>query len=439
MSLISSSLLGGLNLSTAEKAFRPWWDNVEDHLVYALVLISLLAAPTSFLLGSSLDCNYCQGTQCQDWCISNSFNVYEDCKNSDQDNSAAAYNLLWVRQFCSKSVDTSETGLDSGHDTGLKISLFIAFFPYFLILVAALLVVIDRPFVMVLFKSYNIEQLYKLLVVNDPFTENLDRKKETNELLSILGSTSKYYLSYLLRTVLSIIASVIPLVIMSLELADDERNYKFFTNKAHICRVHGRFYECSGMPRDFYWGVGISFLVLLSLYLVINIWNLIWICVPSFSPFFTIMNKYKSMNGKTNLEKLYFNNRNVKLIMGLLSSASGVASPLRSLALMEKNLNDALLPKMQVHDTLDKHSNRPYTQLTFTIEEGSALEATIKLRSAYVSFCLEFGDSAINFHSFESSHEEIIWRAARSLLPLQLSSSVNGKIIATKKFEFIEV
>ena len=31
---------------------------------------------------------------------------------------------------------------------------------------------------MVLFKSYNIEQLYKLLVVNDPFTENLDRKKE---------------------------------------------------------------------------------------------------------------------------------------------------------------------------------------------------------------------------------------------------------------------
>ena len=35
-----------------------------------------------------------------------------------------------------------------------------------------------RPFVMVLFKSYNIEQLYKLLVVNDPFTENLDRKKE---------------------------------------------------------------------------------------------------------------------------------------------------------------------------------------------------------------------------------------------------------------------
>ena len=42
------------------------------------------------------------------------------------------------------SVDTSETGLDSGHDTGLKISLFIAFFPYFLILVAALLVVIDR-------------------------------------------------------------------------------------------------------------------------------------------------------------------------------------------------------------------------------------------------------------------------------------------------------
>lgn len=35
---------------------------------------------------------------------------------------------------------------------------------------------------MILFQSYNIEQIYSLLVTHDPFTDNLDRKKEVNKI-----------------------------------------------------------------------------------------------------------------------------------------------------------------------------------------------------------------------------------------------------------------
>ena len=39
MAFLGTALLSGLNLSAAEKAFRPWWDNVEDHIVYTIVII----------------------------------------------------------------------------------------------------------------------------------------------------------------------------------------------------------------------------------------------------------------------------------------------------------------------------------------------------------------------------------------------------------------
>ena len=30
-----------LNHSEAEKAFRPWWDNFEDQLIYGLILLGM--------------------------------------------------------------------------------------------------------------------------------------------------------------------------------------------------------------------------------------------------------------------------------------------------------------------------------------------------------------------------------------------------------------
>ena len=43
MSSLAHALVGQvLGHSDAEKAFRPWWDNFEDYLVYALVMLGKL-------------------------------------------------------------------------------------------------------------------------------------------------------------------------------------------------------------------------------------------------------------------------------------------------------------------------------------------------------------------------------------------------------------
>ncbi len=34
--------------SEAEKSFRPWWDNLEDYLVYGLILIGTLTVKTIY-------------------------------------------------------------------------------------------------------------------------------------------------------------------------------------------------------------------------------------------------------------------------------------------------------------------------------------------------------------------------------------------------------
>ena len=39
MSSFTSAILAGLQFSEAEKAFRPWWDRIEDFTVYALFLL----------------------------------------------------------------------------------------------------------------------------------------------------------------------------------------------------------------------------------------------------------------------------------------------------------------------------------------------------------------------------------------------------------------
>ena len=40
MSSLANALVSQvLGHSDAEKAFRPWWDNFEDYLVYALVML----------------------------------------------------------------------------------------------------------------------------------------------------------------------------------------------------------------------------------------------------------------------------------------------------------------------------------------------------------------------------------------------------------------
>ena len=45
--------------SKAEMAFHPWWDDMEDYMVYGLVMVGIVLIPSAIVTGTPLDCNFC--------------------------------------------------------------------------------------------------------------------------------------------------------------------------------------------------------------------------------------------------------------------------------------------------------------------------------------------------------------------------------------------
>ena len=60
MAMLGSALMGGLmSHSDAEKMFRPWWDAIEDFVIYGLIMLGLIVSPTTIFNGTPLYCTLC--------------------------------------------------------------------------------------------------------------------------------------------------------------------------------------------------------------------------------------------------------------------------------------------------------------------------------------------------------------------------------------------
>ena len=60
MATLGTALMGGLMAQTeAEKMVRPWWDAIEDFVIYGLIMLGLIVAPTTIFNGTPLFCNLC--------------------------------------------------------------------------------------------------------------------------------------------------------------------------------------------------------------------------------------------------------------------------------------------------------------------------------------------------------------------------------------------
>ena len=135
----------------------------------------MLLSPTSVPIGQPLECSLCQNDLC-----------YPHWDQQDQND--PQYNQFFVRKYCQHDLPT-----------------LVLYFPFFLLVIAGILTVIDRPFVSYLFKSFNIDDVYKILVHKGEL--NLRNRSQEQILLRnlVLNTTSKYHSSYLWRTLLSII------------------------------------------------------------------------------------------------------------------------------------------------------------------------------------------------------------------------------------------
>ncbi|XP_023323105.1 uncharacterized protein LOC111697352 [Eurytemora carolleeae] len=134
MTSLGNAMMGTLlGHSDAEKMFRPWWDSLEDFVIYGLIMLGLIVSPTTIFNGTPLFCTQCtKPGQCGD----NPSSVDDP-----------GYYPYWVKSYC----------------TMTSLTIFTLYFPYILLLSALALAAIERLFSRMFKTNIQIEGFYSLL------------------------------------------------------------------------------------------------------------------------------------------------------------------------------------------------------------------------------------------------------------------------------------
>lgn len=339
-----------LGHSEAEKAFRPWWDSLEDFLIYGLVLLGIVLVPTAIITGTPLDCNYCQA----DHCTSNGTNPQFNNQANGKEN--PGFNAWWVKKYCTMSGSVEP---------------FMLYFPYFLLLIAMGLVFIERVFLKAFKAGTKLERFHSLLIrehvlevkpepEDGVFSPDMtDGGREAIELRQSFRGSSSYFYSYMMRTILEVIVATVLFVYMAWLGLPVLKHANFI-----VCDVHGFFYECSGQPAQFYLYILYITCVITLIYILCNVYNLLWLAIPVFGKLSRLMATYKrnmqaqdTSVGKTDREILgdlydiYYDNRDLQLLLDLLATSSGVAPAIAILTLFDKGFREAMRPKIRYIST----------------------------------------------------------------------------------------
>uniref|UniRef100_A0A0K2TQZ0 Uncharacterized protein n=1 Tax=Lepeophtheirus salmonis TaxID=72036 RepID=A0A0K2TQZ0_LEPSM len=348
-----------LGHSAAEKAFRPWWDNLEDFLVYGLVMLGLIVAPTAIINGTPLDCNFCAEEDCR---------IYFNRTNtSHRDPENPGYNSLWVKKYCTM------TAVDG----------FILYFPYLLLIMALVIVLIERVFLRIFRAGLKLDAFYSLVQKNLEDAEeefNVDEKEYDDsvnnrtaiEVLHSFTSNSNYFASYMVRTIIvTILASILLIWLISMGIPSMQKDEFIY------CNVHGFHYECAGHPQEFYMYVLLITVAILIVYIFCCIYNIVWLLLPQLGALSRIMRQYRIMLHERHgvdedtaflgeLNWIYFKNRDLKLLLDLLATSSGVSQSISLLTLFDQSLRQKCIAShLKVH--------REGTTATVEVGEAEAI------------------------------------------------------------------
>ncbi len=187
------------------------------------------------------------------------------------------------------------------------------------------------------------------------------------EVAHSFSNSSAYFVSYLIRTVSELLVRTI---------VDDKRLVLFDSSFVQVaiallawlmvygfpiiqkdefiyCPVHDYYYECAGHPQQFYMYVLFVTIAILAVYIFCCAFNVLWLFVPQLGSLSGVMRKYKNeFKKKTasqsdlatdqellgDLYDVYYNNKDLKLLLDLLAASSGIAPCLRILCLFDKEL-----------------------------------------------------------------------------------------------------
>lgn len=324
MALVGSALMSSLSHTDQEKLFRPWWDNLEDFVVYGLITLGLIVLPTQVFSGTPLFCTVCLE---EDQCGAN--------RTSDRD---PGYQAWYVRNYCTQNA----------------ISQFTQYFPYILMFLPVVLVGIERFFNRLFSSDIQIEGLSELIsaakradvmdmdnnVMNDTNVSNTVKTVEVRQSFKEQGS---FYKNYMMRTVFEFSLGAVFFAYMWLTgFIEIQRDFNVY------CQIHKTFYECSGVPIKFYLYILFIALIFLAIYLMSTFFTICWLLCPWWGRLAVFMHDYekllrKAANNQGDHEKVskerhellgdmnnfYYDNSDLRLLLDLLAATSGLAQPIR--------------------------------------------------------------------------------------------------------------
>ena len=161
MATLGTALMGALGHSDEEKMFRPWWDALEDFVIYGLIMLGLIVSPTTIFNGTPLYCTLCRlvirhcssfRSLSQNWRPSDPATTHlipqpNQCGTNTTAMADPGHHLYYVKEFCTQAA----------------ISKFTQYFPYILLLFAFLLAGIERFFDKIFATSHQITEFHSLL------------------------------------------------------------------------------------------------------------------------------------------------------------------------------------------------------------------------------------------------------------------------------------
>jgi len=333
MATLGTALMGALGHSDEEKMFRPWWDALEDFVIYGLIMLGLIVSPTTIFNGTPLYCTLCR--------------LPGQCGPNSTAEADPGHHVYYVKEFCTQAT----------------ISRFTQYFPYILLLVAFLLAGIERFFDKIFATGHQITEFHSLLaqsakssvITEDSQTSSVEDNIQMVEVRQSFKHGSHFYVSYLLRTLLEFLVALLLsgwLAVYGFIIEDDRVIY---------CNVHAVMYECSGVPTQFYLYVLLLTLALLVVYMLSTFTTLVWLACPFYGNLARFMGNYQDELRKSagdpgagdeteakallgELFEIYYDNRDLRLLLDLLAATTGLAPPLKVMSLLDQNFSDQCKP-----------------------------------------------------------------------------------------------
>lgn len=270
-----------------------------------------------------------------------------------------------------------------------------------------------------------IKQFYELLVEDSLRREDVDslsreNMKNLHEIMQSFRFSNVCYWSYLSRTFLEIVLSIaLFLIYFCWGMPNLEREIE--------CDVHGLRHSCVLPNHQFYFYILAVSSILLCVYILCNLYNLVWIICPQLGTMYRIIRKYQihvvaadSQNGNNltdvkrksvrspprispdNFLNVYFDRRHkdLKLLLNLLAETSGLPESFRILTLFDKKFQSLWKPqnlrfeeyetvvpnqKIKSHSIIVRWNDAPISHFLANYQSSLSFEYTIDIHPAPVN------------------------------------------------------